>query len=104
MNSSMTTAEIAREIFYEFEINQSCTIGGFVTNPGNEEVKIRGEVVLECLRQLDVIENFGIEGKKTRRKRVQLKDTIGGFVAQRIFKYKNEKRGDEIIYKIWRIQ
>lgn len=99
-----TIADIAREIFYNFEINQSATISGFVTNVDTMEIFTRGEKIIENLERLDVTENFRNEGKRMRRKQVKLPNTVGGFVAQKAFKWSSEKRGNTVIYRIWRIQ
>lgn len=106
MNDNSTSLEIANEIFHHFELNQSCTIRGFALLKEKEGVIPKGEMVCRFLEELDVAHNFTrVSGRvKPRRKRVKLDDTIGGFVAQKIFRFKKEQRGDEIIYKIWRIQ
>ena len=104
MDTNSTPAEIAKEIFYTFEVNQSVTISGFIEDEHDMTVITKGEQVLKCLKDLDTAENYGYEGRKMRRKRVMLENTIGGFVAQKIFKYKNEKRGNNIAYIIWRLQ
>ena len=106
MDMNSTPLEIAREIFHDFELNQSCTISGMIIDDHIEAVRAKGEIVCELLRQLDVEFNYSqAKGDKTpRRKRVMLPNTIGGFVAQKIFRYKSEKRGDYIVYVIQRIQ
>lgn len=97
---------IAMEIFHMFEINQSCTITGFVTIQGGR-VETRGEHVLIELEKLDSLHyTTGIPGRdgRFRRKRVKPRNTVGGYVAQKMFKFKHEIIDQEARTTIWRIQ
>lgn len=96
--------QIALKIFEDFELNQSCTITGHIVYEEERRVAFKGEVVLDELRKLDVYHNTDEGGKKPRRKRVVLPDTIGGWVAQKIFKYKKVVLDGETRISIWRIQ
>lgn len=104
-----TPLEMAEKIYHGFEVNNSCSILGYVlvgddTNDFNPVPK--GKVVCDELRQLDRIDNYE---RGNRRKRLILPNTIGGYVAQKIFKYHHEmitmEDGKENVkYTIWRIQ
>ena len=91
--------DIAYTIFHEFKIEQSCGIVGWITV--RDEVKPLGELVVEELRKLDSIHNTS-DGKRRHRK--VLPDSIGGFVAQKIFKFKKVKDNNHYKYTIWRVQ
>ena len=91
--------DIAYTIFHDFDINQSCSITGWVTM--DNKVFPLGELVIEHLRKLDNIENT-TDGRS--RKRKVLPDSIGGFVAQKIFRFKKVKDDNHFKYTIWRVQ
>lgn len=97
--------EIARKIFYGFELNQSCIVRGYVEDSKTEEVFSKGELVLKELERMDMLDNTYIASdKRPRRKRVKPPNTIGGFVAQKIFTYKQETRNSNVCISIWRTQ
>ena len=91
--------QIAYGIFYDFEVNQSITVKGF-----DNEVPV-GQKICEELERLDLKENYFIPPDgRPRRKRYKPDNTIGGFVAQKMFKWKREIRDKKMVYTIWRIQ
>ncbi len=94
--------EIAEKIFNNFEIGTSCCVRGTLVN--GEEVVSKGEYVLLHLRHLDSTQNISTPrgDKRPRRKRVMLPDSIGGYVAQKIFKFKIDDNGLKVT--VWRIQ
>lgn len=104
VTAEMTAAEIAQTIFFNFDLNQSCLIKGFVMD--GEELIPKGDVVLEMMERLDSkqyeIKNHG--GKGMRRVRKKLPDSIGGFVAQKIFRFKKETIDREYRVTVWRVQ
>lgn len=102
--------QIAHKIFYEFDVLQSCRIDGWLEITGLDGkivgTKPKGEWVLEQLKILDDSENIAIrpgDGRK-RRKRVVLPNTIGGYVAHKIFGFKEEIINAVPKISIWRIQ
>ena len=95
--------DTARKIFYYFELNQSCSVVGWVYSAGRTHKK--GDLVLENIKRLDEIENCTGDGKgNSRRKRVIPPNTIGGFVAHKIFRYSRVMVDNEPKINIWRIQ
>lgn len=94
--------EIASKIFYGFEMHQSCSVDGCTDIEGT--LFTNGELVLEELRKLDIAENTEMGGKKIRRKRVILPKSVGGFVAQKIFRFDERDYMGTIRVTIWRIQ
>lgn len=104
-NGNETAVEIAEYIFMKFEVGQSTAIRGFTCKVGSDEKMPKGELVLEFLKEHD--RRFNVthkDGKKPRRKRVMLPNTIGGYVAQKIFKWEQRIMDNMIIISIWRIQ
>ena len=97
--------EIAWKIFYDFQVGQSTAVTGFVHDIEDDPYPL-GKHVIDLLIQLDIKENcYRPSGdKRLRRKRVQLPNTIGGYVVQKIFKYESRVNGNKVIYTIWRIQ
>lgn len=92
--------ESAGIIFEHFIIGQSCTITGYIER--EDGFWSKGELVIEELKRLDLLNNCNQDTKgKFRRKRKILPDTIGGYVAQKIFKFKITELTK---YTIWRIQ
>lgn len=95
---------IADALFNDFELLQSCTITGFQKDKDGR-LERRGEVILKILDNLDKSSNMQTGGdKRPRRKRVKPPNTIGGYVAQKIWKYKHEIIDSEPRTTIWRIQ
>lgn len=94
-----TYGEMSNKIFYQFEVGQNCTIKGFVYD--GEMAFPKGELVIKCLEELDLHENVGTGN---RRKRVKPPQSIGGFVAQKIFRWDKTTRDGKPIYSIWRMQ
>ena len=97
-----TPEQIAKKIFNNFEVMQSCTITGYVISGG--ESFIKGELVINELYSLDKLHNLRQQGNKMARKRKRLKDSIGGYVADKIFRYKKTIDGSNVRYNIWRYQ
>lgn len=97
---------IVNKIFEDFEIGQSVSISGFVIHGREQKVRPKGEVVLEELRILD--ESINAEKSRRdgriRRKRKIEPDSIGGYVAQKIWKYKLVYINEIPRYTIWRFQ
>jgi hypothetical protein len=91
--------EMAEKIYYHFEVNQSCTIKGFVFDEGEPIPK--GKLVLDHINNLDKTEHYD---KRSRRKRVKLPNSIGDYVAGKIFKWDERIQDRKIIYLIWRVQ
>lgn len=92
--------DIAKDIYNNYKLHQSCSVVGI-----GEDIIPMGEKVLDGLRRLDTLENTYVgSDKRNRRKRVILPNTVGGYVAQKIFKWKQEIRNKKMIYTIWRVQ
>lgn len=99
-----TWNEMAVKIFYEFEIDQSCTIEGFIMDidkAGLPDPIPKGELVLTELESLDSKVN---KSDGARRRRKYMNNTIGGYVVKKVFRF--NKRITDKFYKvdIWRIQ
>ncbi|TXI13258.1 MAG: hypothetical protein E6Q68_01725 [Polynucleobacter sp.] len=97
-----TIKEIASKIYYGFELHQSCGIDGLELVDGNMVTK--GSLVIRELTLLDLADNTEATGKKIRRKRVTLPNSVGGFIAQKIFRYEEREHLGTIRTTIWRIQ
>ena len=97
-----TIKEIASKIYYGFELHQSCGIDGFEMADG--DLVTKGSLVVRELTLLDLADNTEATGKKIRRKRVMMPNSIGGFVAQKIFRYEEREHLGTIRVTIWRIQ
>ena len=99
IENSMSAEKIAGIIFSEFEVNQSCTIYGW------QETLPKGLITVEWLRKLDVLENWeACKDGRMRRKRKLLPNSVGGYVASKIFKYHEDMRDGKLVYQIWRFQ
>jgi len=93
---------MAKKIYESFDLHHSCTIKGLVLDRDKQEFIPKGELVLEHINRFDIAENFDKRGR--RRKRVKPANSIGDFVAGKIFKYEKRIKDKKIIYLIWRIQ
>lgn len=106
--------EIARKIFEDFKVFDSCTITGFVMLNENgmitkdknlaSDVIEKGDAVWQQLKKLDKFKYMQIYGKKLTRIRTYVPNSIGGFVSQPIFRHNRRKDGDTIKWAIWRHQ
>ncbi len=96
--------DMAIKIYRDFEVGQSCTISGFVI-VGNE-AEPKGEVVIRELEKMDIKDNVHIpkDGRKRRRKRVKPPNSIGDYVAQKMWVWEKVIRDGKIKFIIWRKQ
>lgn len=93
---------MAEKIYKDFEVNQSCTVKGFIVDEKRDEVIPKGKLVLDHIKLLDTDEHVGKSG--LRRKRVKPVNSIGDYVAGKIFKWEERIKDRKIIYLIWRMQ
>ena len=94
--------QIAEKIYKYFVVNQSCTIRGYIEIKG--EICSRGEEVINILRQMDEKEHVISYGKKLKRNRKFLTNSIGGPVSQKIFRYTKRMDDRKLVISIWRHQ
>lgn len=94
---------MAEKIYTVFEVLQSCTISGWVV--GEEDLWEKGQMVCDELRKLDMRDNVKTpkEGRPSRRRKI-IPDSIGGYLAHKIFKYKRVVVDNKPKWTIWRIQ
>lgn len=97
-----TVQEIAYKIYQSFEIFQSCKVTGFIQDGRRMEAK--GELVLKEIDRLDRLDNVRKMGEKMTRKRKKPPNTVGGYVAHKIFQWEKNIVDNEVRYTIWRIQ
>jgi hypothetical protein len=92
--------QLAREFWETATIGQSILIKG----------QAAGEDALSELAKCDLAENMVDDGKGLRRRRSRPKNCIGGYDAQKQFRYQVETRPDPATgngikhYTIWRTQ
>jgi len=99
--------EVARKMFYEYQVGQSCTVAG-ICETKEGEIMPKGEAACNELRKLDRIENFvsnkGARGGGMRRRRDRPDNQIGDYIANKAFRYSHRGSGAQIKYMIWRVQ
>jgi hypothetical protein len=93
---------MAQKIYETFDVHHSCTIKGLVLDRDKEVYIPKGELVLEQINRLDIAENYDKFGR--RRRRVKPVNSIGDYVAGKIFKYEQRIKDKKVIYLIWRVQ
>ncbi len=102
--------EIAKKIFEDFDVLQSCKVVGFYegmnTDTGRRFIVPKGDLVLDHIKLLDSQINIydSKTDKRGRRIHRKLPNTIGGYVAHKIFKYDVKMTDREPVFTIWRIQ
>lgn len=96
----MTAAEMAYVIFYNMDLLVSCKIEG-VEN-FNGKWKPKGEIVCDLLWEYD--RKFNVREKSEHRIRRKPPQSIGGYLADKIFRWKYEIIDNDVKYSIWRIQ
>lgn len=99
-----TVFQMAVKIFEEFNVNQSCSIKGFVTIESEKRVVPKGEMVIKELEEMFQHKFMNLAAGRWRHKRKVLPNSIGGLVAQKIWKYKRDTRDGMIVYTVWRVQ
>lgn len=95
--------DIVRKIYFNFEVNASCTIYGFIMNEKTEELVPKGEVVIQRLKWWYETENIAPNGRRIWK----YKDTatsLGGPIAHKIFSWEVRIVDSEPRYTIWRVQ
>ncbi len=94
--------EIAKKIYYQFEVHQSCTIFGFYK--GEDDLVPKGEVVMDYIKTYYEIEFCYSRGESITRKFKFKPNSIGGPIAHKIFTWDKKIINNEIRYTIWRVQ
>lgn len=94
--------EIARKIYYHFEINQSCTIWGIEAY--QDAAVPKGQLIVDEIRRIYAEENMRRQGTKIIRVRKYVENSVGGELAHKIFKWQMNKIDNDVRYTIWRIQ
>jgi len=103
LNSDDTLREMADKIYNKFIVGQSCTISGFgedLNGGGRREVVPRGEIIIRLLEVKYRAEFY--DGNKRRLK--YAKNSVGGPIAHKIFKYEKHIRESIPVITIWRMQ
>ena len=104
ITQDMTSGDIAEIIFNKFTVMQSCKITGFEMDE-RSRVKAKGELVCDKLWALDQFHNVKVQGaKKENRIKRRPPNSIGGYLADKIFRWKIQMLKDDVKYTIWRIQ
>jgi hypothetical protein len=93
---------MAWKIFNYFQVHQSCTIIG--VHAGGGILDARGAMVWKEIQKLDEKENTERNRSGFRRKRKLIPDSIGGYVAQKIFCRSMKVQDGVLRYVIWRYQ
>lgn len=95
--------QVARKIYENFDVGESCVITGFIIQLGDSVT--RGELILKEIERMDMDENIRfISGAKKQRKYVYKKGSIGGPISQKIFTFEKRIVDSEVRYTIWRFQ
>lgn len=96
----MTAEEMAHVIFYNMDMLVSCKIEGVENYNG--KWKPKGEIVCDLLWEYDRKHN--VRTKSDTRIKRKPPQSIGGYLADKIFRWKYEVTETDIKYSIWRIQ
>lgn len=99
--------EMAKKIYENFEVLQSCSVSGFIceeekrlTGLKRDEVFAKGQVVWDEITRMDREENFTKAG---RRKRRYLPMSNGAEIANKLFRY-SIVNNPVPKWTIWRVQ
>lgn len=105
IEATHSVKETAQLIFHQMIVNQSVAILGYVRDDENMTVEEKGKLVIQELEKLDIEHNFQAhKDGALRRKRSRMANSIGGFIAQKIFKYERREVDNFPRYTIWRLQ
>lgn len=99
-----TLHEMASKIYEKFEVMQSFCISGFVISD-NDKLIAKGKIILDYIERRYKEENVSIssDGKEKKKYKFE-KDSIGGPIAHKIFKWNIRVIDKEPRYTIWRLQ
>lgn len=78
---------VANKIFNEFFLGQSCTIKGFIMVIDKKKLLPRIDCVLFHLKELDRKADKDKRGTRNPKDYRKKKNTIGGYLCKKIFKY-----------------
>lgn len=103
---TMSPFEMAKIIFEDFDLHQSCAITGWMEYKGDKQVLSKGDEVLRILTEMDMQQNCDLTrtDSRPRRKRKILENSVGGYVAHKIFMYKKVFLDSVPKVTIWRYQ
>lgn len=99
-----TIMDIARKVYFEFDINASCSISGFAIKEDEEKLIPKGELVVAAILGLYETENIRISAGKRVKIWNYKKSSIGGPIAHKIFTWELRIVEKEPRYTIWRVQ
>ena len=101
--------DMAKKIFDKFEIGKACVVLGYVWETDLKTKYEKGMMVVNELKRLDLAFNF-IPTKRyvknrpeSQRRLMYIKNSIGGPVAHKIFRYERYNSTDAK-WCIWRVQ
>lgn len=104
-----TWKQVADKIWSDgFVVDQSCSVFGIELYKG--EAWGKGELVIKELERLDAAQNvIKTANGKNMRKRKKIEGSIGGYIAHKIFRFKehrikDEIKGNTVKMNIWRVQ
>ena len=99
ISEDMTYEEITEVIYRKFEVGQSCSIRGMYG-----DIPL-GQVVINRIRDIDLIENTDLRTNGQRRRKIKIPpNSVGGYVAHKIFKWAVVYNEGIPKYTIWRYQ
>jgi len=101
-----TVEMIATKIWEKLNVGSSIDIYGWATNEISQQLSPVGDLVLEWMKHLDEADNIIYRGKLKKRQRQFIYEpkSIGGPLAQKIFKFNKVFLDNNPRVTIWRIQ
>jgi hypothetical protein len=105
INQDMTAEEMAYVIFYNMDMLASCKVEGIVKDSSDGRWKPKGQIVCDLLYGYDRKHNTKYRGAQDGP-RIKRKppNSIGGYLADKIFRWRIDRTETTIKYSIWRIQ
>lgn len=96
--------DIATRIYEHFDVLQSCSIYGHEFDDC-DVLHDKGELVIREITKMDRRDNtVPVTGEKRKRIKHRPKNSIGGWVAHKIFKYQKVVDDGVPKWNIWRYQ
>ena len=104
-----TPAEMAYKIYEEFIVLQSCKISGWMEGEpknGCRTVYPKADFVIDEIMRRDFEDNChrSKTDGRARRKQRMMPNQIGGYLAQKAFRWQKVMNDGLPVYTIWRIQ
>lgn len=95
---------IAKKVWDRLAVGSSLDIHGWAMNEISQQLSPLGLLVVEQMKYLDEVDNIKYRGERRVRQYKFMEDSVGGPLAQKIFRWQKVVLNNNPRIRIWRIQ